>query len=98
MEVEFKNDDLDRLEQDPEFTAGFDRAIVKAYRKVMQLIRAARDERDLHQMRGARFKKLQGRRSHQHSLRLNDQMRLIVEIKPSTPKNIIVIISIEDPH
>jgi len=98
MEIEFKNDDLDRLEQDPKFTAGFDKAIVRAYRKLMQLIRAARDERDLYAMRGARFKKLQGGRSHQHSLRLNDEMRLIVEIKSSTPKNIILIVSIEDYH
>ena len=48
METEFKNEDLDRLETDAEFAAGYEKAIVKAYRKRMQAIRAAVDERDLY--------------------------------------------------
>ena len=40
METEFNNNDLDRLETDAEFTAGYDRATVKAYRKRMQAIRS----------------------------------------------------------
>jgi proteic killer suppression protein len=72
--------------------------MVKAYRKRLQVIRAALDERDLYAIKGNRFEKLKGGRAHQHSLRLNDQMRLIVEIKKSTPKNIIVIVAVEDYH
>jgi toxin HigB-1 len=97
MEIEFTDDDLDRLEKDPE-AAGYSEAIVKAYRKRIQAIRAAKDERDLYAIRGNRFEKLKGDRAHQHSMRLNDQMRLILEIKQSTPKNIIKIIGIEDYH
>jgi proteic killer suppression protein len=98
MEIEFKADELDKLETDKNFTGGYAREIVKAFRKRMQAIRAAVDERDLYGTKGNRFEKLKGNRAHQYSLRLNDQMRLIVEIAPSSPKNKIIVIGIEDYH
>ena len=64
----------------------------------MRLIRASLDERDFRAMRSVHFEKLKGERSHEHSFRLNDQWRLIVRIKKSSPKNIIVIYGIEDYH
>ena len=97
MEIEFTDPHLDSLETDPD-AGGYPEGITKAYRKRIQAIRAATDERDLYAIRGHRFEKLKGDRAHQHSMRLNDQMRLILEIKPSTPKNIIVVIGIEDYH
>lgn len=45
MEVEFADKDLDRLETDPDDNAGFSQEIVRAFRKRMQVIRAAPDER-----------------------------------------------------
>ena len=98
MEIEFHDDALDRLETDAEYDAGYAKEIVRAYRKRIQAIRAANDERDLYAVRGNRFEKLKGARSHQYSMRINDQMRLIVEIKQSNPKNIIVVMSVEDYH
>ncbi len=55
MEIEFRNEYLDRLETDPDFTAGYARDVVKAFRKRVQVIRAANDERDLFAVRGNRF-------------------------------------------
>lgn len=98
MEIEFKNSDLDRLETDIKFDAGFGRDVVKAFRKRIQAIRAAVDERDLSAIRGNNFEKLKGNRAHQYSMRLNQQWRLILEIKSALPKNIIVVIDIEDYH
>ena len=98
METEFKNKDLDRLETDAEFTAGYEKAIVKAFRKRMQAIRAALDERDLYAVKGNHFEKLKGDRSHQRSLRLNEKMRLIVEIREGKPKNTVVVVNIENYH
>jgi len=89
---------LDKLETDPNFNGGHSEAIVKAYRKRLQFIRAAADERDFYAMRSLHFEKLKGDRSHQRSMRLNDQWRLILEIKPATPKNIVVVVGIEDYH
>ncbi len=98
MEIRFKDESLDSLETDPQATGGFPEAIVTAFRKRVQFIRSAKDERDFYQMRSLRFEKLKGARSHQHSMRLNDQWRLIFEFEGMAPNKKIVLISIEDYH
>ena len=99
MELEFGDDDLARLETELDFKAGrSDEILVKAFRKRIEFIRAATDERDFYAMRSLRFEKLKGDRSHQYSMRLNDQWRLILEIRSAEPKNIIVVVKIEDYH
>jgi proteic killer suppression protein len=100
MEVMFDDDDLDRLEVDPKFTGGNTPPVVKAYRNRMQLIRAAPDERDFYRLKSLRFEKLKGKRKHQHSMRLNDQYRLILEIlKKDNPRGAVIkVVGIEDYH
>lgn len=98
MEVRFRGGDLDRLETDPEFNAGFDVAIVRRFRKTMQLIRAAPDERTFYQMKSLHYEKLKGRRSHQRSIRLNDQWRLILKIEHQEDGKLVIIVTIEDYH
>lgn len=77
MEVEFDDDDLDRLETDAQFTAGFSQEVVRAYRRRMQQIRAFRDERDFMELKSLHYEKLKGKRTGQHSIRLNLQWRLV---------------------
>ena len=98
MDVEFADPDLARLETDSDFSAGHSKAVGRGYRKVLGFIRAALDERDFRAMRSLNFEKLHGNRSHQYSLRLNLQWRLIIEIREAKPKNVIVVIGIEDYH
>lgn len=98
MEIEFKDKKLDQLETDPRFTAGFPAAIVSAFRKRIQLIRDVLDERDFYNLRSLRFEKLKGNRSHQHSMRLNDQFRLIVELQRKDQEKIVYVVGIEDYH
>jgi toxin HigB-1 len=98
MEVEFADDDLDRLEVDRWFTAGHEEGVIKAYRKMMQVIRAAVDERDFYALKSLHFEKLQGKRSHQRSMRLNSRWRLILELKGDAPNKMMSIIGIEDYH
>src|SRR5262249_42295631 len=98
MDVEFASRALDRLETDPSFTASYATALVKSYRRRMQQIRAALDERDLYAAKGMRFEKLRGDRQHQHSIRLNDQFRLILELVESAQTKRIRIVAIEDYH
>ena len=81
-----------------EYNAGHGVEVVRGFRKVMRFIRAAKDERDFMAMRGLRFEKLKGNRSHQHSFRINDRWRLVVEIEKDEPKNIVHIIEIVDYH
>ena len=102
MDVIFADDELSCLESEVECTADFSQPIVKAFRKRMQQIRAALDERDFYRLKSLRFEKLGGKRRHQYSMRLNDQYRLIVELKKANPgtqsKKAIKIVSIEDYH
>jgi proteic killer suppression protein len=98
MDVEFDDSGLEVLERDPRSTAGRGDAVDKGFRKVMQAIRAAVDERDLYALRGLRFEKLKGKRSHQHSLRINDQWRLVVELRKEEGSKRIGVVSIEDYH
>ena len=98
MDVEFANDEWDRLETELNFYAGFSRDIVRAYRKLIQVIRGAPDERTFYALKSLHFEKLKGNRDHQRSMRLNDKWRLIIEIKPSQPKNVVIVVGIEDYH
>jgi toxin HigB-1 len=64
----------------------------------MQTIRASPDERVFYHLKSLHFEKLHGSRSHQHSMRLNKQWRLIVEFEGSGSAKIISIVAIEDYH
>ena len=98
MEVSFRDATLDRLETDPRFDGGYGAAIVKAFRKRMQLIRAAEDQRAFYGMKSLHFEKLKGARGHQHSMRLNDQWRLVLELADLGQKKLVHVVSIEDYH
>ena len=73
MDVSFEDERLDRLETDAAFNGGFGSAVVQAFRRRMQQIRAASEERVFYAHRSLRFEKLKGNREGQYSMRLNDQ-------------------------
>ena len=98
MDVSFGDKSLDRLETDPKFDGGFSQAIVMAFRKRMQVIRMAPDERVFYGLKSLHFEKLKGARSHQYSMKLNDQWRLIVEFHQEAERKVIRVIAIEDYH
>lgn len=98
MNVRFANDDLDRLETDLDFTGGLPQPVVTKFRLRMQFIRSANDSRDLRAMKSWHFEKLKGKRSHQYSIRLNAQYRLVFELESEARGEVIVIISVENYH
>jgi proteic killer suppression protein len=98
MEVGFRGGSLERLESDPRFDGGYPQAVVRAYRMRLQLIRSADDERALYALKSLHFEKLKGNRDHQHSMRLNDQWRLIIELEGSKPRKTVWVVGIEDYH
>jgi proteic killer suppression protein len=89
---------LQRLEVDLSYTAGFNAQAIRGFRKVMGWIRSAEDERDFYALKGLHYEKLKGSRSHQRSMRLNDQFRLVLEVQDSSEGKVIVVVSIEDYH
>ena len=98
MDVEHADPTLEELEMEANSSGKWFQSIVKAFRKRMQTIRAAIDERDFYSLKSLHFEKLAGQRAHQHSMRLNDQFRLVLELKGDAPKKVVRILSIEDYH
>lgn len=98
MEIVFEDAALDRLETGEGADGTYQPGIVRAFRRRMQQIRASVDERDFYQQRSLRFEKLKGGRAHQHSMRLNAQWRLILELRGDGPNKVVVIVAIEDYH
>ena len=98
MEADFDDERLDRLETDASFDAGFERAVVRGYRKLMRAIRAAVDERDFYALKSLHFEKLEGARAHERSMRINKQWRLILELTGSAPSKRVLVKKIEDYH
>ena len=94
--VTFRDNRLEKLEKEDD--PAFSEAITVAFRKRMQVIRAAADERDFYALKSHRYEKLKGGRSHQHSMRLNDQFRLILEFEGSGAGKTVVVVGIEDYH
>jgi proteic killer suppression protein len=94
--VRFADKGLEALEKtdDPVYSA----AIIKAFRLRIQTIRGARDERDFYALKSLRYEKLKGKRSHQHSMRLNDQFRLILEYEGTGPDKTVIVVEIADYH
>jgi toxin HigB-1 len=98
MDVEFGDASLERLETEPGYSAGFGDAVVKAFRRRMQQIRAASDERTFYAYRALNFEKLVGDREGQYSMRLNKQWRLIIELRGEAPRKRIYVVEIADYH
>ena len=93
MDAEFVEDDEDQLAKWCESDPG----LVKGFRKVLQFIRAAADERDFYGMKSLHFEKLEGR-GDQRSLRLTKKWRLIVELVGEAPNKRVRVFRIEDYH
>ena len=98
MEVTFRDANLDRLEIDAAFDGGYPPSVVRAFRMRIQAIRDAMDERAFYALKSLHFEKLKGNRDHQHSMRLNKQWRLILELQGQAQEKVICVISIEDYH
>lgn len=98
MKICYENSELEKLATDARYKANFAPAIVKAFRRRVQQIEAATDERDFYALKSLHYEKLEGKRKHQRSMRLNQKMRLILVVESSSPKNIVHIINIKNYH
>lgn len=97
MQVRHADKKLERLETEQDYRAGFDAKVVRAYRKLMQVIRAAVDEWAFYALKSLHYEKLKGDRKDKRSMRLNKQYRLVLKLEENNGKT-VVIVSIEDYH
>jgi proteic killer suppression protein len=98
LRFEFKSRKLDQLYFEKKEDHNYPPEVLDSFFEVMTHIAAAADERDLYAFKGLRFEKLKGKRKEQHSMRLNDQFRLILTIEQDAQGKYLFIINIEDYH
>jgi toxin HigB-1 len=94
MYLRFDSGSLARMADDVGYDARFGAGVAKSYRRLVKLLRDAQSPQDLYALKSLHFERLKGSRSHQRSLRLNRQFRLIVELEGE----LIALKSIEDYH
>lgn len=98
MKVRFENKDLDRLETDADFFAGFQAVTVRLFRMRIQLIRNSPDERAFYALKSLHFERMKRGKLGECSMRLNDQWRLIVRFEGEGKEKTVVIVRIADYH
>lgn len=97
MRVVHRDRRLERMDRERRGDGSFELAVVRAFLKCMDLIRAAPNTQALRAFKSRRLEKLKGNRSHQHSMRLNNQWRLILEIEDGDEPT-ATIVEIDDYH
>ena len=98
MRVTFADEQLARICTDEAHRLGLPFAVIRAARRKIIQLDAARDERDLRNLKGMNYKKLSGRRDGQRSIRINDQYRIVFTLVESESPPVITIIEIGDTH
>lgn len=99
MQIEYDDDFLRRLAEDADVLAPqWSDEVVRSFRKKIQMLIAAIDERDLAAIRGLRFKKLKGTRRGTYSIRLNDQYRLILRFRTDSSNRVVIVVELVDYH
>lgn len=98
MQLLFENKAYDRMEVDAGYSNGFAASVVALYRSRLQLLRAAHAERDLTEMRCLCFEQLPAQPRRQHSIRLDGQYSLIVELRQRSDGEVpqIVVVRIDE--
>ncbi|MEO8714410.1 MAG: type II toxin-antitoxin system RelE/ParE family toxin [Acetobacteraceae bacterium] len=97
MEVDHDDPHLVSVEKGTA-SAGHGEAVDRGFRKVLVIVRAAVDERDLYAHKSLHFEKLDGDRAGQRSLRINKQWRVIAELRGDAPNKRIGVVEIADYH
>jgi proteic killer suppression protein len=98
MDVDFTDDNLRRLYTERDNNAGYSTEVISAFRKKMQLIASAQDERDLRAWNSLHYKQLKGNRKHQWTIRLNGPWRLVLEKRVADGVTILVVVALENKH
>jgi proteic killer suppression protein len=93
MKVRYKETALEQL-RNGAGDGGYPAGIAKAFRKRMQVIEGAPDERTLRKWKSLHFEKY----GDQHSIRLNDQWRLLLQFEGEAPNKLVIIVAIVDYH
>ncbi|MCJ7723410.1 MAG: type II toxin-antitoxin system RelE/ParE family toxin [Anaerolineales bacterium] len=98
MRFEFKTKKLEDLYEKEKYAHKYPQEVIEAFFDAISVIQAAKDIRDLYQLKGLHFEKLKADRKDERSIRLNDQWRLTMKLKKDKHGNYLQILNIKDYH
>ncbi|WP_425338159.1 type II toxin-antitoxin system RelE/ParE family toxin [Corynebacterium coyleae] len=99
MRIRFEDKILKRLAEDSSFQPKrWSSELVRAYRRKIQVLANASDERDLRALKSLRLEQLRGNRVGTSSIRLNKQFRLVIRFETDEDRRIVVVIEMVDYH
>lgn len=98
MRVEFADDRLLLLFTHEAHKLGLPFAVIKSARNRLLQMEEADDERTLRNLKSLNFKKLNGKREGQRSIRVNDQYRIVFELVDGERPPVIRVLEIDDTH
>lgn len=98
MEVKFANDDLAQICTDEAHKLGLPVAVIKAARKTLLKLEAAKYESDLFNIGGLDYKILKGSSNETRQVRVNKQYRIQFTVSGEGPGATATITFIGDPH
>ena len=98
MKIEFRDKHLALIRTDRAAETKLPFPVIKSCREKLIAIEAAPDERTLRNWKSLRFKKLEGDRNGQRSIRINDQWRIVFTINDASVPPTLTILAIEDYH
>lgn len=99
MRILFEDDELRRVAEDASYTPKqWGPNIAKAYRKKIQILTHAVDERDLRALRSLHLEQLKGDRAGTSSIRLSKQFRLILKFATDNDGRVVIVIEMVDYH
>ena len=97
MRIRFEDDELEKLAYDATYrTKRWAADVTTAYRRVIQRLDAAVDDRDLYAQKSLHFEQLQGDRAGTSSLRINLKYRLIVQLITDDDGRLAIVLAALD--
>lgn len=98
MKIEFRDKRLGLIRTDRAAETRLPFPVIKSCREKLIVLEAAPDERTLRNWKSLRYKKLEGARDGQRSIRINDQWRLVFTLDETSSPPIIMVLAVEDYH
>ena len=98
MRIVFANDHLARICTNEAHKLGLPIAVITAARLKLLKLEAAEDERTLRNWKGLYYKKLNGERDGQRSVRINVQYRIVFRLIQDQQPPTIMVLEIDDIH
>jgi toxin HigB-1 len=96
MEIEFRDDGLALIQSDRAAETGLPSVVIRSCCEKFAVIRAASDLRTLRNLRSLQYEKLEDRGSTKHSIRLNEEWRLIFELDEKQGVPALIVLAIDD--